>query len=236
MVRPFLNLKTENEQKLLAEIKARKTFLTAFPPRCTLEISWRCNYNCKKCSYSRLERGTEFSAADFPEWQWDDILRIADEFFPTARFTQSTLLGEPFLSPQFERLMNLYRRYGVYYRPTTNGSLLSEGKMDTISGVVDWLKCSFDGHTEELYQKLHLNSNFKTVAKNLKRFSDARTHMKPFPWFCVGLVLMRSNLDCLTDYADFVFEVIGVDEIEIMALNYANEAMVDEFIGTYLTR
>lgn len=229
MSRPYLEVKEENEGRLLAEIKAKKTSLSAFPPRCTLEISWRCNYACKKCGYSKLEHGPDFSAANFPEWEWEDIERVAAEFFPTCRYTQSTLLGEPFFSPQFKRLMELYRRYGVYYRPTTNGSLLNEDAIGTISGVVDWLKCSFDGHTPDLYERLHLNKNFHLVVNNLKKFSQARRYMTPYPWFRIGVVLMRSNLAHLKDYADFVFQELNVDEMEIMALNYANPPMLDEF-------
>lgn len=228
MSRPCLDLKRENEKRLLLEIKAKKTVLSALPPRCTFELSWRCNYNCKKCGYSRLARGPEFSAVNLPEWEWETVERIADEVFPTMRYTESTLLGEPFLSPKFAKLMELYRRYGVYYRPTTNASLLTEDKLELISGVTDWLKCSFDAHTDALYQKLYLNKNFNGVVRNLKNFSAARRHMSPYPWFRVGLVLMRSNLPFLKEYADFVFQELGVDDMEIMCLNYSNEAMVDE--------
>ena len=229
MARPYLDIKVENEKRLLDEIKSKKTVLTALPPRSTFEISWKCNYRCKKCAYSKLDRGPDFSAAEFPEWDWESIERLAEEVFPTMRYTESTLLGEPFLSPQFERLMNLYRRYGVYYRPTTNGSLLTEDKIERLSGVCDWLKCSFDAHNDELYRKLHLNGGFKTVVHNLKRFSQARQHMVPYPWFRIGIVMMRSNLYYLKDYADFVFQELGVDDIDLMALNYANESMIDEF-------
>ena len=154
---------------------------------------------------------------------------LADQLFPTMRYTESTLLGEPFLSPKFKKLMELYRRYGVYYRPTTNASLLTEDKIEHVAGVVDWLKCSFDAHNADLYRKLYLNDNFSLVTDNLKRFSQSRRYMDPYPWFRVGLVLMRSNLRSLKDYADFVFQELGVDDMEIMALNYANDQMCDEF-------
>jgi MoaA/NifB/PqqE/SkfB family radical SAM enzyme len=228
MSRPNIELKEENEKRLLSEIKSKKSVLTALPPRCTFELSWRCNYNCKKCGYSALERGPEFSAANLPEWEWETVEQIAEQVFPTMKYTESTLLGEPFLSPKFKSLMELYRRHGVYYRPTTNASLLTQDKVELISGVTDWLKCSFDAYNDELYQKLYLNKNYKTVVRNLKNFSEARSHMDPYPWFRVGLVLMRTNLFHLKEYADFVFQELGVDDMEIMCLNYSNEKMVDE--------
>jgi MoaA/NifB/PqqE/SkfB family radical SAM enzyme len=229
MARPYLQHKIYNEKLLLAEIKGKKAVLTAMPPRCTFELSWRCNYRCKKCTYSSLEMGSDFSAVEFPEWEWETVESIAEQVFPTMRYTESTLLGEPFLSPMFKNLMDLYRRYGVYYRPTTNGSLLTDEKIESISGVTDWLKCSFDGYTDEIYRNLHLNGNFNTVVKNLKNFSKSREYMDPYPWFRVGLVLMRTNLFHLREYADFVFQELGVDDMEIMCLNYSNEPMIDEF-------
>ncbi len=229
MERPYLKLKEENEKRLLEEIKAKKLVLTAFPPRCTFELSWKCNYYCKKCGYSRLQRGPDFSAANFPEWEWDIVERMAEEVFPAMRYTESTLLGEPFLPSHFKKLMELYRKYGVYYRPTTNASLLTDEKIELISGVTDWLKCSFDAHNDGIYRKLYLNDNFNRVVKNLKNFSRSREHMDPYPWFRVGLVLMRNNLFHLKEYADFVFGELGVDDMEIMCLNYSNEPMVDEF-------
>jgi MoaA/NifB/PqqE/SkfB family radical SAM enzyme len=229
MNRPFADEKKENAQRLLNEILHKQVVLTALPPRCTFEHSWRCNYNCKKCTYSSLARGHDFSARQFPEWAWEDIERMAAELFPTMQYTESTLLGEPFLSPSFPRLMDLFRKFGVYYRPTTNGSLLADRNLEHIFGVVDWLKCSFDAHTEDLYPKLYLNDCFRTVVKNLKRFSIDRSSMQPYPWFRVGLVLMRTNLPYLKEYADFVFQELGVDDMEIMGLNYANEAMTGEF-------
>lgn len=227
--RPFLEQKRRNEALLLQEIREKRTTLTARPPRCTFEHSWRCNYRCKKCAYSSLTRGETFSAAQLAEWAPDDLRRLAEELFPTMTYVESTLLGEPFLSPQFKALMGLCRDYGVYYRPTTNASLLTEEVFPHINGVVDWLKCSFDAHTPELYQRLYLNNQFTRVVKNLKAFSAARRQMTPYPWFRVGLVMMRSNLLSLREYADFVFGELGVDDMEVMALNYSNDEMLDEF-------
>ena len=229
MGRPYEQLKVNNENLLLKEIKAKKTVLTALPPRATFEISRACNFVCKKCCYSANAnpQGTNFIKA--PEWSLDDIERVADEIFPTMRYTESTLLGEPFLNRNFKWLMDLYKKYGVYYRPTTNASLLTEEKLDIGNGVIDWLKCSFDACNKNLYHKLYLKDMFLQVEKNLKMFSKKRWDMSPMPWFRVGLVLMRSNMNSLIEYADYCNQELGVDDIEIMGLNYANNAMNEEF-------
>src|SRR5271157_4540315 len=143
-MRPYIDLKINNEKELLKEIKDKKTVLSALPPRFTFEISRKCNYCCKKCAYSNLATPQGFTALTASEWERDDIERIADELFPTCRYTESTLLGEPFLNKNFKWFMDLYRNYGVYYHPTTNGSLISIDKLQQANGVIDWLKCSFD--------------------------------------------------------------------------------------------
>ena len=222
-------IKNENEQKLLAEIKAKKTILTALPPRATFEVSRACNYICKKCVYSGLSNPPGFSAVNAPAWDWADIERVADELFPTMQYTESTLLGDPLLNRKFEAFMGLYKKHGVYFRPTTNAALLTQEKIDIMSGTVDFLKCSFDVHTRDLYHRLYLKDNFNQVVSNLKNFSVQRSKMKTYPWMRLGLVLMKSNMNVLCDYADFIFEEIGVDDMEVMGLNYANNEMIDEF-------
>jgi len=228
MTRPYAETKEINEVLLLDEIKSKKTVLMGLPPRITFEISRACNYVCKKCCYSANSNppGTNFVNA--PEWSKEDIERVADELFPSLQYTESTLLGEPFLNKNFKWLMDLYRKYGVWYRPTTNGSLITEEKLEQANGVIDWLKCSFDAANKELYHKLYLKDNFDNVSKNLKMFSEKRWHMRPMPWFRIGLVLMKSNLNHLIEYADYCNEVLGVDDIEIMSLNYANHELRDE--------
>ena len=79
----------------------------------------------------------------------------------------------------------------------------TEDKIEAGNGVIDKLKCSFDAHTEEIYSKLYLNNHYKKVVKNLKRFSQYRKFMDPYPWFRVGLVMMRNNLFHLKEYCDF---------------------------------
>jgi MoaA/NifB/PqqE/SkfB family radical SAM enzyme len=231
-LRPYLDLKIANEAKLLSEIKAKKTIFTALPPRCTFEISRKCNYHCKKCCYSALVTPPGFGLRQ-SEWTQDEIIKTVDELFLTMRYTESTLLGEPFLYSHFDWLMGLYRKYGVYYRPTTNGSMITERALDSANGVIDWLKCSFDAAGGELYHKLYLKDGFDQVVKNLKMFSRYREQMDPYPWFRVGLVLMNSNMEHLREYAKFCKEELNVDDIEIMGLNYANMQMMDE---TYFER
>ena len=222
-------IKNDNEKLLLEEIRAKKTVLTALPPRLTFEVSRACNYVCKKCVYAATANPPGFSAVRAPEWEKEDIERVVEELFPTLQYTESTLLGEPLLNRNFAWFMGLYKKHGVYFRPTTNASLLTLEKLEVLDGTLDWLKCSFDAHTRELYHKLYLKDSFKAVSENLTAFGKYRWKMSPVPWFRVGLVLMRSNMPYLTEYADYCNEVLGVDDIEIMALNNATPALADEF-------
>ena len=227
-MRPYQQLKDDNEALLLQEIKDKKTVFTALPPRVTFEISRACNYVCKKCCYSANSNHAGFNAINNPAWPDDDIIRVSDELFPTLQYTESTLLGEPFLNRKYKWFLDIYRKYGVYYRPTTNGSLLTQSKIEYAQTTIDFLKCSFDAANKELYHKLYLKDMFRTVSENLKMFSRLREQMNPRPWFRVGLVLMKSNLNHLIEYADYCNEVLGVDDIEIMGLNEANNTLKDE--------
>ena len=228
-MRPYIQNKKDNIAKLSEGIKGKKLILTGRPPAYTMEVSRRCNYHCKICGYNEQYR-KGINPANNPTVSFEKFKKLAEEIFPTTCYTESTLLGDPFFTPYLKDMLDIYRKYGVYWRPTTNGSLLTEQKVELINGVVDFLKCSFDSHIEETYEKIRLGGKYKNVVKNLKHFSRFREQMDPKPWFRVGIILMQSNLDTFIDYIRFAFEELGVDDVEMMALNYAHSEMVDEFI------
>jgi radical SAM protein with 4Fe4S-binding SPASM domain len=228
-MRPYSLEKKSNLANLLNDIKSKKVTLSGKPPSYTMEVSRRCNYHCKICGYNEQWR-KGINPANNPTVPLEKFKKLAEELFPTTYYTESTLLGDPFFTPYLKDMLAIYRRYGVYWRPTTNASLLTEEKVELINGIVDCLKCSFDSHIKETYEKIRLGGKFENVVKNLKYFSRFREHMEPKPWFRVGIILMQSNLDSFIDYIRFAFEELGVDDVEMMALNYAHSDMVDEFI------
>lgn len=211
--------KLRNEDLLWEEIEAKRTFLSRLPPRLTLQTHQRCNFACRFCYHFITKYHFRTDPASLQIMDRALLERIADELFPTLQYYEATLLGEPFLSPHFDEEMRLCRRYNVCYRPTTNGSLLTESALEKVDGVMDWLKCSFDSHIRGVYNYLKIGVRYETIVKNLKMFARKREQMRPVPFFRVGFVLNDLNMDTLSEYMAWCHEELGVDDIEVMGLN-----------------
>lgn len=214
-----IEAKQGNERRLWQEVERKQTELTAMPPRITFETSRRCNLSCRFCCHFATKYVEGKSPLDQPFMEPRLINKVAEELFPTLQYYEATLLGDPFLSPNFDLELELAARYNVFFRPTTNGTTLTEVNLDKIDGRLDWLKCSFDSHIRGSYNFLRIGARFENTVKKLKRFNKRRETMNPVPYFRVGLVLTDLNVDELPDYVRWCHEELGVDDVEIMGLN-----------------
>ncbi len=220
-----IQVKLENEQLLWKEVEAKQTVLKAMPPRITFETSRRCNLSCRFCCHFTTKYVARQSPMNQTFMEPKLINRIAEELFPTLQYYEATLLGDPFLSPNLDLELDLAEKHGVFFRPTTNGTTLTEANLDKIDGRMDWLKCSFDSHIRGVYNFIRIGARFENTVKKLKRFNKRREQMNPVPYFRVGLVLNDLNVDELPEYLVWCHEELGVDDVEIMGLNVNDNHM-----------
>ena len=211
--------KLKNEDELWKEVEAQKTYLEHFPPRLTFQTHQRCNFSCRLCYHFTNKYYNRRAPEEMEVMSLDQIKKVADELFPTLQYCEATLLGDPFLSPNFDEEMKLYRKYNVFFRPTTNMSLVTEKKLEQVDGVRDWLKCSFDSHIRSVYNQIKIGVRHEKVVEKLKMFAKKRHEMNPVPYFRVGFVLMDLNYEHLPEYMIWCQEELGVDDVEFMCFN-----------------
>lgn len=215
--------KLRNEEGLWKEVSEKKTFLTHLPPRLTFQTHQCCNFACRFCYHFPNKYFHRNDPAKMGYMQYPRIKAVADELFPTLQYYEATLLGDPFLSPNFDAEIELAKQYNVFFRPTTNMSLVTEKRLEQVNGAMDWLKCSFDSHIRGIYNAIKIGVRFEKVVEKLKLFAEKRYQMNPVPYFRVGFVLTDLNMDTLPEYIRWCSDELGVDDVEVMCLN------VDQF-------
>lgn len=208
----YARLKKENERLLEEEIAQKKTVLSALPTEATIYFSKKCNLLCIKCF--RNFPAMTASHADMPREMFEGL---AAELFPTLLRAETTLYGEPLMCSYWDRIVELFRHYGVMMHITTNGTLLTEEAIGRLNGVTDWLKVSFDACDRETYESIHRGASFEVTVRNLKAFGRMKKKMTPEPCFRLGIVLMKRNIDALPRYIEFAKEV-GADQVETLGL------------------
>lgn len=211
--------KIENEDKLWEYVNNQRDYIPYLPPRITFITSKRCNLSCRFCYHFRHKYMHNISPLNMPVMDKKLIYKVAEEIFPTLQYYETTLLGDPFLSPTLDIELELASKYGVYMRPTTNGTTVTDKNIDKVSGHMDWLKCSFDSHIRGVYNSIRIGARFENTIKKLKNFVKRREEMDPMPYFRMGLVLNDLNVEEIPDYFLWCHEYMGVDDVEIMGLN-----------------
>lgn len=211
--------KLQNEEALWAAVDRKETYLPNLPPRITFETSKRCNLACRMCYHFGTKFIRKDSPMNAPYMDLRLIEKVAEELFPTLQYYETTLLGDPFLAPYLDDELRLAGEYGVYMRPTTNGTTVTERNIEKVDGRMDWLKCSFDSHIRGLYNAIRIGAEYETTVKRLKTFARLREQMNPVPYFRIGLVMNDMNVDTISDYIRWANEELGVDDVEIMGVN-----------------
>lgn len=136
------------------------------PPLCTIAIepTNKCNLSCKMCYIKKSGRITGFM--DF-----DLFKKIIDQL-QNQLPTKSVFLsfgGEPTLHPRFLDMVQYASDKGIGVHITTNGTLLTEKKIDLLLNTrgVYSVRFSIDGFKES-YEKIRVGANYETVIKNTK--------------------------------------------------------------------
>lgn len=90
-----------------------------------IELTSKCNMDCKFCPYCVLERKKE-------DMQHEHVLKILEELKGCTFDVTFHVLGEPFLNKHFVEYLDICDAYDIHYWVVTNGLLLSSKHCKTL--------------------------------------------------------------------------------------------------------
>ncbi len=129
-----------------------KAFEDAIPISGTLELTPRCNFNCRMC-YVHLqpnqipEYGTEMSG--------DEWIHIAEEAKKAGTTWLCITGGEPLVHSEFEKIWREISQMGFFITLQTNGALLEDKVLELFEKYPPRaVKLSLYGTDDETYQKV----------------------------------------------------------------------------------
>ncbi len=164
-----------------------------------IEQNNTCNLKCRMCGFS------DPRLAPVPRYHMPASLfaAIARQVFPATTYLHMSLMTEPFMTPDFPERLMLVREYGVpYSRVVTNGTLLTEEKIETILDArITTLTFSIDGGTKELYEAIRVGARLETVLAGIDSFRRLRERRRAaLPRLQINHVLMEANVDHFDDF------------------------------------
>ncbi|MEZ4300820.1 MAG: glycosyltransferase [Polyangiaceae bacterium] len=184
-----------------------------------------CNLKCIMCEEHSPHSPLQLRRkdADLPRrvMPFEIIERTVAECAPLGlREIIPSTMGEPLLYDDFERILELCRRYGVQLNLTTNGTFPRLGATEwarRIVPVTSDVKISWNGATRETQEAIMLGSRWEQVLDNARSFIAVRdAHAAEGDHRCrvtFQLTFLEANVAELADIVRLAIS-LGVDRVK----------------------
>jgi radical SAM protein with 4Fe4S-binding SPASM domain len=190
-------LKERNLEWMRGNYKKGVFQLTNFPKLIHVELSTHCNLRCRTCSITRPGRQRELT---YLSLETLERLRPALPFITDCKLHGG---GEPFMHPQIERVLQVFRDEGVRLNTVTNAVLIRERLGRLIGETFSSLTISVDGGTKETYEYVRLRASWE---KLLRGIDNVNTYRNPDLRLIIGVVMLKCNIHQLPDLVRFAHE------------------------------
>ena len=226
-------LKKSNKEAVRQAIEEKNPINPGMPVRLTCINSMACNLHCRMCQVHRRPEIARREHAAKNLLPFEQFTRLAAEVFPWLEEFLPTTMGDPMLTPYFDEILPILRKYGVLLNLTTNGTLLSEDRARAMIDILKDVKFSFDGATADTFEKIRRGASFQQVLENINTLIRIRDefciehpdHFRPTVTFQV--TLQRDNIEELPDIMHLA-ESIGVDRVKGYHLYVFEKELVDQ--------
>ena len=152
--------------------KTGATRVPQLPVRLWIEPTSRCNLRCGYCPNKDIEK-TDHGFMDV-----DLFKSIIDQVAAHAYDVNLFHRGEPTMHPRLPEMVAYARSKGLFTRIHTNITLLNEKKARALLAAgLDYMSCSFDGYTKDMYEKNRVGGKFDWALGHLKGFLELKKRL-----------------------------------------------------------
>lgn len=188
-----------------------------------LELTDRCNLNCAIC-YRKSWDDERFNL-DMD----DDIFeRIIENISHVKGIKKIVLggIGEPLYHPRFNQIVDRLKQFPLHI--TTNGTLLTEENIETITGAVQEMTVSVDGVGKafEAIRGIELD----VVVDGVRRLQNRKKELDTaWPRVSLQFVASKKNIDQIYDVIDLAHE-LGCGKLILSHLIPQTEENRDQYL------
>lgn len=173
------------------------TILSNYPKLIHVELATACNIRCRTCSITRPGRGRDRT---FIKFETLERLRPALPFITDCKLHGG---GEPFLHPQIEEVLEVFRDEGVRLNTVTNANLITDRLGSLIGQTFSTLTVSVDGGDKETYEYVRLRGKWDKLLRGMEHINKYRSSQLKL---IIGVVMLKCNIHQLPDLVRFAKE------------------------------
>jgi MoaA/NifB/PqqE/SkfB family radical SAM enzyme len=187
------------------------------PDAVQFDVMATCNHNCIYCWWHSPLIKNKYPA--FKKLDFSEFKSILDELYDMGL----TLVifsgpGEPFLHPEFMKMIAYVKKKGLGLEIYTNGTTLTKKILIELSKMkVDLISFNISASNPKLYAKMHFNQNEKSfeLLKNLLKWFSAYKKENNLMAPMVSVVNIITNQNCEDIENMFIFsKEIDAQEIK----------------------
>ena len=194
------------------ENRYRKKLVMPLPQYIQLEPTIRCNYACIGCTRLTVlkDRALDISV--------DQIKKILN-LIPSLKKVKLMGLGEPFLHPEFEKILKLFKEKNIRIWSISNGSLLfRERHRHLVHDYYEDITISLDTTDPKEFSEIRpggpgLERNLNTLRVLIKERNEGRSNVSIGIAFAVG----HMNYKKIHQTYDLALD-LGVDYVHLTAI------------------
>ncbi|KAA9356843.1 MULTISPECIES: SPASM domain-containing protein [Larkinella] len=179
------------------------------PIAISFEPTTSCNLRCPECpsGLRSFTRPTGMLPADL-------FKQTIDEIADTLLYLTFYFQGEPYLHPDFLKLVGYASQKGIYTGTSTNAHYLTDANAKkTVESGLDRLIISIDGTTQETYQQYRVGGKLHKVIEGTKNIIKWKKELKSkTPHVIFQFLVVKPNEHQIGEVYQLAKE-LGVDEV-----------------------
>lgn len=187
----------------------RKPYQWGMPVSVSIEPTTACNLRCPECpsGLRQFSRNTgNLSEADHRRW----IDELADHTLYLLFYFQ----GEPFIHPEFLKMVDYASSKGIYTATSTNAHFLhDELAQRTVRSGLDRMIVSIDGTTQEVYEQYRRKGKLEKVLDGVRNVVRWKKELgSSTPHLILQFLVVRPN-EHQIDEVQRLGKELGADEV-----------------------
>ncbi len=208
----------------LISLLIRKPVVWGYPPIVMIEPTNICNLKCPLCPSGADQLSRERGYMSF-----DMFRKIVDEVCESSFMLILWNQGEPFLNPDFCKMMEYADSKKMYLMVSTNANVMPDASKVIESGV-DRLIVSLDGATQETYNKYRINGSLEKVLNNVKALVKIKKQkVSKKPYIIWQFLVMKHNEHEIEEIKSLAKD-LGVDECALKTVQIYSKDDIENFL------
>lgn len=174
-----------------------------------IEITRLCNFKCPICSRESL------APESLKQYMTPEHIKHILDDMPGLKGVRLQGLGEPLMTPQLDKILEIARAKGLYISTISNGSLLRVPKYMELALKFDDINISIDSTDPRKFAEIRIGGNLPSITEGLKRMVQAKKDRGLKTKINISMIATHLNYMEIPSLYGFAASLGGIDTVYV---------------------